>query len=273
MTAHDGRLPDVLLAGVPKAGTSTLARWLGAHPEVHLPPQKEVHFFDEHADAGLDWYRSQFAGPGRLAVDATPTYALRDEWLAAAVQAMPSARVVLLLRHPVERLWSAYWYLRSMGLERRSLEQVALDGMAAPPAQATRVAAGDYETLLDRVDRYVAPDRVLVLLQDDLAAAPDDVWDRTCAFVGIDGPRPDGVGERLNVTGTLRSFHLRHWTLRLHLFRRAPRIAHALDRWNRTERRPPPVPPHLRRRLLEHYEPAVAAVEQRLGRELPGWRR
>lgn len=268
------RLPDVLVAGVPKAGTSTLAHWLGAHPDVFLPPDKEVHYFDERTRRGLDWYRQQFAGPGRVAVDATPTYALRDETLAAASTLLPQARVVLLLRHPVERLWSAYWYLRSLGLERRSLADVVRDGTAPGGDGTSRVTAGDYRALLDRLDRHVPGDRSLVLLQDDLAADADAVWQTTCRFIGIPVvARPTHLGERLNVTGTLRSFPLRHWSMRLHLFRRVPRIAHALDRFNQTDRRPPPMPDDLRRRMLEFYEPSVAAVEQRLDRRLPDWRR
>lgn len=268
------RLPDVLVAGVPKAGTSTLAHWLGAHPDVFLPPEKEVHYFDERTRDGLDWYRQRFAGPGRVAVDATPTYVLRDETLAAATTLLPGARFVVLLRHPVDRLWSAYWYLRSLGLERRSLADVVREGTAPGGDGTTRVSAGDYRALLDRLDRHVDDERSLVLLQDDLSSEPDAVWETTCRFVGIPVvPRPAHVGERLNVTGTLRSFPLRYWSMRLQLFHRAPRIAYALDRWNRTDRRPPPMPADLRRRMLEYYEPSIAAVEDRLDRQLPAWRR
>lgn len=273
MTAAVPRLPDAFLAGVPKAGTSTLARWLGDHPGVYLPPEKEIHFFDQQAEAGLEWYRRQFVGPGTVALDATPSYALRDQWLAAAARAVPRARFLVLLRHPVDRLWSGYWYRRSMGVEVRSLREVVDAGIAAGEHRPTPVRAGDYRALLDRLDRHLDRNRLLLLLQDDLADEPDVVWSRSCSFLGLDPrPRPAHVGERLNTTVELRSFWLRYWSMRLHLFRRVPRVAHALDRWNRTDRRPPPMPADLRARLLEHYEPSVLAVERRLGRSLPSWR-
>lgn len=274
MTARP-RLPDVLLAGVPKAGTSTLAQWLGAHPDVYLPPDKEVHFFDRprRVRTGLDWYRHQFAGPGRVALDATPTYALRDAWLQAAVETVPGAKLVVLMRHPVDRMWSTYWYLRSMGLELRSLAQVVDDGLAGGERPPSRLHDGDYRAVLERLDRFAGDSPTLLLLHDDLAAEPDSVWAQTCSFLGIAAvARPVHVGERLNVTGTLRSFRLRYWSMRLDLFRWVPRLALAADRWNRTDRRPPPMPPDVRQRLLEHYEPSVAAVERRLGRSLPAWR-
>ncbi len=244
------------------------------HPEIYLPPDKEVHYFDQYPDQGLDWYRRHFDGPGRLAIDATPTYALRDDWMAAAAAAVPDARVVLLLRHPVDRLWSAYWYLRSMGLELRPLDRFVREELVAgPERRSTHITDGDYQDVLRRVGELVAEERTLILLQDDLRTDPDPTWTRVGSFLGIAAlPRPVEVGAELNVTGTLRSYRLRYWTMRAHLFRRTPRLAHALDRWNRIDRRPPPLPEHLRRVLLERYEPSISAVEAALGRDLPHWR-
>jgi hypothetical protein len=272
----EGRLPDAVMAGVPKAGTSALARWLGARDDVFLPPDKEVHYFDGHRADGLEWYREQFAGAAGASVvlDATPTYALRDDWFADLAATLPDARILILLRHPVDRLWSAYWYLRSLGQEPRSLERAVeeeLSGTSRLPYE--HVATGVYTEVLDRVERHYPRSRVLVLLQDDLRAQPDRVFDETCDFLGISRSAPAAVGDEINATGTLRSYRLRYWTLRLHLFRRAPALAHALDRWNRTTQRPPDLPIELRRRLLHHYEPSTTALEQRLGRDLSDWRR
>jgi hypothetical protein len=271
-----GRLPDAVLAGVPKAGTSALARWLGARSDVYLPPDKEVHFFDERRGNGVGWYREQFgAAPhGSLVLDATPTYALRDDWFADLAATLPEARIVVLLRHPVERLWSAYWYLRSLGLEPRRLERAVDDELAGRDRLPyAHVASGVYPDVLDRVERHYPSSQVLVLLHDDLRSDPARVFDQTCDFLGIDRSRPPDVGGEVNVTGTLRSYHLRHWTLRLHLFRRLPKLAHALDGWNRTTRRPPELPAGLRHRLLDHYAASTSELERRLGRDLAGWRR
>ena len=266
----------MVLAGVPKAGTSALARWLGDRPDVLLPPDKEVHYFDEHPEMGLDWFRAHFPvdADRPVAIDATPTYALRDDWFAHLAATLPDARIILLLRHPVDRLWSAYWYLRSMGLERRSIEQAVDEGLRRTTELHPHVAIGEYPAMLDRVAHHYPDHQVLVLLHDDLRTSPEAVFDQTCAF--LDLPRceePASVGRSVNVTGTIRSFRLRYWTLRLHLFRRIPRLAHALDDWNRTTDRPPLLPDPIRQRLLAHYEPHIAEVERRLGRDLTDWRR
>ena len=57
-----GRLPTFLVAGFPKCGTTSLAAWLSAHPEIHVPPRKEIDYFDLHFSRGIEWYRSQFSG-------------------------------------------------------------------------------------------------------------------------------------------------------------------------------------------------------------------
>ncbi len=272
-----GRLPNVFLVGVPKAGTSALARGLATRPDVYLPADKEVHFFDERASEGLDWYRGHFpvGGDCPIVMDATPTYALRDDWFEHLASTVPDARIVLLLRHPVERLWSGYWYLRSLGMEPRSLERAVSDELAGrSDLPYDHIDTGVYPPVLDRVVRSFPDDRVLVLLHDDLRADPEATHDRTCRFLGLDpAAGHHQLGQASNVTGTLRSFPLRYWTLRLHLFRRAPRLAHALDRWNRTERRPPPMPEHLRAELLDHYAASIDELERRLGRDLSNWRR
>ena len=70
-------LPTFVIAGEAKCGTSSLAMWLGDHPEVFVARQKEVHYFDREYHRGIGWYRYQFheAGARKVIGDATPGYA------------------------------------------------------------------------------------------------------------------------------------------------------------------------------------------------------
>ena len=70
------RLPDLVVVGAPKAGTTTLAHWLRDHPQVAFSTEKELEFFDLHHERGLDWYLAQLPqDPGdRVVAEATPTY-------------------------------------------------------------------------------------------------------------------------------------------------------------------------------------------------------
>lgn len=108
------------IAGAPKSGTSTLAHLLNKHPEIHIPNQKELFFFDFNYLRGLNWYQKLFfqAGPGQLLGDATPWYMSWRGVPERIAECFPEAKIVFLLRDPVARAWSHYWMeYSSMNIE------------------------------------------------------------------------------------------------------------------------------------------------------------
>jgi hypothetical protein len=128
-----GRLPDFVIIGAMKSGTSSLYQWLARQPELALPAVKEPHFFsrDEVWERGLGWYCGLFPdAPGKLLGEASTTYTNPDHCLAAAsrlAKLVPEARLIYLLRHPVERMRSHYRHAVLRGEERRSLDDVLHD--------------------------------------------------------------------------------------------------------------------------------------------------
>jgi hypothetical protein len=125
----NGRLPNLLVVGVPKAGTGSLFAYLSQHPDVCGSDEKEVgyfNFFNPRRHTGppppLDDYRAHFAhcAGERYAVEATPTYSYGGRPVIDAIQAtLPAVKVVISLRDPVQRLWSAYTFQRELGNEQR----------------------------------------------------------------------------------------------------------------------------------------------------------
>ncbi len=103
-------LPNFLIIGAQKAGTTSLASYLAAHPDVIAPKWKEVHFFDLNYARGVEWYRSHFVrnAAHRLraslrirraaAGDATPYYMLHPRAPIRAADLIPAARIIVLLR-------------------------------------------------------------------------------------------------------------------------------------------------------------------------------
>jgi Sulfotransferase domain len=129
-----GRLPDFVVIGVMKAGSTTLFRWLDEHPGVRMPADKEPEFFaDDRAwRRGPEWYASLFAGiPAHLTTgEASVAYA--DPRTAGVVvprlqQTLPDARLVCLLRDPVARLRSHYRHEVLRGRESRTLPDALTD--------------------------------------------------------------------------------------------------------------------------------------------------
>lgn len=120
-----GRLPNLIVAGVPKAGTGSLFAYLRQHPEICAGDQKEIgyfNYFNPSREQGepppVEDYMRHFAGCGseRYALDATPSYSYGGSPVIAAIQrTLPHPRVIITLRDPVDRLWSAYTFQRTLG--------------------------------------------------------------------------------------------------------------------------------------------------------------
>src|SRR4051812_32606879 len=101
------RLPDFLIVGVTKGGSTSVAQWLGAHPRVFVPREKELHFFsnDENWARGLDCYGSHFesAGDAELVGEATPQYMYFPAAIRRMAEVVPEAKLIVTLREPGSR--------------------------------------------------------------------------------------------------------------------------------------------------------------------------
>ena len=114
--------PNLFVAGVPKAGTTSLFHYLALHPDVFPSTRKEPGFFHpfkiKDMDANLDAYRKFFTGHSgqRYAIEATPGYFYGGKETANAISKYsPKSKVIIVLRNPVERVFSFYKYKKSLG--------------------------------------------------------------------------------------------------------------------------------------------------------------
>jgi hypothetical protein len=240
-------LPDFLLVGAPKAGTSALHKALAGHPELFLPDVKEPKFFltdgpppttgggpgdvetwGEHVWKQAD-YEALFdpAPPGIRTGEGTVFYLYDLDAQQRIHDLLPDARLVAVLRDPVERAHSNWAHLRSAGLEPEAdfLTACGLEDERRTAGWAHfwhYVAQGRYgeqvEHLLELFDR----EHVLLLDYDDLRAAPVATADRVCAFLGVatgrivDVPRhhvrPDVAGRTEGPTAAERDAALPWFT-------------------------------------------------------------
>jgi hypothetical protein len=123
--AGSGRLPDFLCLGTQRGGTTTLQKLLERHPQVFLPACKEVHYFSLHAEKDPQWYADHYrtAGPGQLCGDITPYYLFHPEAPRRIRALLPGAKLIVLLRDPMERSLSQYFHSVQLGLEHLPLEE------------------------------------------------------------------------------------------------------------------------------------------------------
>jgi len=256
-------LPDLLIVGTQRGGTTTLFKVLLDHPQVGgAGLHKEVHYFDLNADRDERWYRAHFPTErsvererrrtGAFVVgEATPYYLFHPLAAERARRAVPGARAIALLRHPVERAWSQHAHEVGLGYEQLSFED-ALEAEWERTAgeQERLVADPDYRSFEHQHHAYVArseygpqlerwrtafpADRVLVLVSEELFSDPGGTFRRVTSFLGIEDRDP-GLLPRLNASAA-----------------DGPR-------------------PETRARLWERLAPQAEAVARVLGRD-PGWR-
>ena len=194
-------MPTFIIVGAQKSGTTTLHDLLGQVPQVWVSDPKELHFFDKHHGRGLSWYEEQFSpSPDQQAWgESTPFYLYKDRARRAMAEALPSASFIAVLREPVSRAYSHYWFARSKNAEEIETFAEAIEAEPlrlrakrdGQPAKGSYLDRGRYHRqLVDLADR-VGKERILVHLTDDLRDDPIGVLRRTCRFLGVD---EEGVG-------------------------------------------------------------------------------
>jgi hypothetical protein len=205
------RLPDLLVIGGQRCGTSTLYRHLGRHPDVSPSLRKEVEYFSRRYDRGERWYRAHFALGAqrrRLCFEATPDYLFHPLAAARAANLVPEARLVVMLRDPVARAWSHYHHMVGLGHEdldfdaaveaepgrcTGDLARLADDPSHDPVAllRYSYVARGRYAEQLKRWFEHFPRDRLLVVRSEDFFADPRGSYRQILEFAGLPPWEPE----------------------------------------------------------------------------------
>lgn len=196
-------LPNFLIIGAARCGTTTLYRNLAEHPQVYLPADKrpEPHFFmrDREYAKGLAYYsRRYFAGVKREQAvgEASTSYIFSATAAGRISRDLPCVRLILILRHPVERAFSGYWHTVKSGLETLPFEQAVVqedarcgaidDPLMRENQPFAYLGRSLYFRQLSIYLEHVAMKRIHVILFDDLARDPAAVFRRVCRFLDID---------------------------------------------------------------------------------------
>lgn len=206
-------LPDFVIIGAQRSGTTALYSYLTSHPQVVPSIRKEVHYFDLNHQRGLRWYRSFFPfrstlgqrsrgnAPCGITGEASPYYLFHPLVPSRMVHDLPSTRIIAILRHPVERAYSHYRHEVAQGREACSFEEaIAAEASRCgedfrrlargqDPGVAHRrysyVARGFYAEQLERWFSYFPREQVLIVSSEDLRAESANVYRRTTAFLGL----------------------------------------------------------------------------------------
>ena len=273
-------LPNFLVIGAPKAGTTSLHLHLRAHPEIFMPELKEPRFFGYEGEGErlkfpirtLEEYTALFdAVTDETAIgEATPHYLVYPGAAQRIHDLIPEARLIASLRDPVERSYSVY----QMNLRNRGVN----DGV--PFVEAMRTDRNLRETYADMLARYFAlfpAGQLKVILLEDLEKAPQATMRGLYGFLGVDpGFLPADLSKVANPGGEPRS-KLLHGLLsdpRLRQLSRAFLPAAAVERLRALRSRnlqKQPLAPEDRRAAIGFFRDDILRTQDLIGRDLSSW--
>ena len=293
-------VPDIIVIGAPRSGTTSLYRYLDEHPEVYMSPLKETRFFayegqevdyegpadayaynrDTVTDAAT--YRRLFKdrASGQRTGEASPVYLYRGDRAAERIHDhVPDARLVAIFRNPVERAYSDFLNMVRLGWEpvhdfeealAREEERIAAHWSPYYHYQAKGFYADQVRTYLRRFDREQVKFFLFEELRRDAAAAMEEF----VTLVGVDPAVEVGTETRHNRSGLPRS-DVAHRLLTHPLLERVMRgplrtLRTTLRDWN-TAHEKPPLGPAVRAELQETYREDVQDLQDLIDRDLSHW--
>lgn len=279
-------LPTFFLCGAPKAGTTSLYEYCAQHPAICMSRPKETGFFFENYEKGLDWfskqYFSHYDGESEIG-EASAGNMLHREVAPRLQKTFPDARLVFVLRSPVERIWSHYRFDINVGYLPPTANFSELIRDETSQWRHTMVELGMYHTQLVHYANYFDDEQMKIFLFEDLAVNTDEVVHTLFDFIGVDPAVGVGTSKSHNKTS-----HLRHPALYRTLYRawnplkeRLPEatqqtlfgVRSSIREWffssDGTEK--PAMPEADREYLEEIYSHPIAKLEEWLGKDLPHW--
>jgi hypothetical protein len=179
-------LPNFLVIGAMKAGTTSVHRYLREHPQVFMPERKELNFFvaEDGWSKGTSWYERHFeAAGGAVAVgEASPNYTKYPLFAGVPeriAKLLPEVRLIYLVRHPIERIRSHYLHRVLQGKERAPLEGAVL-------TNPSYLATSRYAMQIEQYLEWFARERLLVITTEQLRDERVATVRRVQAFLGVD---------------------------------------------------------------------------------------
>lgn len=286
-------LPTFLIIGAPKSGTTSLWRYLNQHPQIFMSAVKEPYFFvsDEEKEKRIAIgmkptmtmadYLAHFAtANGAKAMgEASVPYLYQPESPRLIHDAIPNVKLITLLRNPVDRAYSNYWFLRTMGLEKEeTFEDAILSELAGEREDAIsillHIRKGLYTPQLQRYFDVFPRDQVRIYLQEELSEDPQRVLKDLWQFLEVDDSFVADTSARFNQTfAHSQSVLIHSRQLAKSLLKSIVRPGQTSNNWPGKRVKPQKMQPATRRKLLRIVEHDVMDLQDLLGVDLSHWLR
>jgi Sulfotransferase domain len=283
--------PNLFIVGAPRCGTTTLWSFLREQPEIFMSAEKELYFFDSDLWARDGWaptveqYLANFSSAAddqKVVGEATPSY-LRSQRASAQIKSFsPEARIIIMLRNPLDVMYSLHAQGLRYGTEPIKDFEVAL---RTDRKRVGRESLGywDFTDFPDQVKRYFnlfGRERVHIVIFDDLKHDSASACEATLRFLGVNPdfastPAVRNANLEARIPGLQRILERRPrvYASASRLFPKelGIRISRFVSGWNLVERPRPSMNPELQKRLQKEFEPKLEELSKLLGRALCTW--
>jgi hypothetical protein len=305
-------MPNFFIIGAQKAGTTSLYHYLAQHPQVYMSPVKEPYFFDHELDsdgtivrensghlssqrapkyANIEEYRALFHGvESETAIGEASTPYIYISGTAERIERyVPEAKVIAVLRNPVDRAYSAFVHAVRIGMEPLTDFAQALQEEKRRVAENSHPTfhyrnRGYYYAQLQRYCEVLGQERVGVWLYEDLKEDPEGTVQGIFRFLGVDDAfvpdtsskhNPSGVPKNAIARAAIKAMDMAAFVF-LKKFTSASRIYPLLSKMRQRVQsqivvKPPPIDQRIRADLIESYREDILNLQELIGRDLSVW--
>lgn len=284
-------LPNFLVIGVEKGGTTWLHAQLKKHPEIFLPNTKEIHFFNKYNSNfiahdyfkfGLEWYGEFFKDyNGQKAIgEITPMYICDPEAPFRIKQMLPEVKIIAILRNPVDRAYSHYWMAK-----QKNHTKIATFKEAIEQKEPRFIERGLYYKQLKIYYELFDAQQIMVVFSDEVFKNPEYWISKICKFLGVNEfyfQNDRSIQEKVFEASAYKStFLLNKQIYLVHKMRRNKTLSSVLNwmkrkgfadsikKMNTVEKQYDKIPEGEALMLQEYYKEDLNALSSLLNRELP----
>jgi hypothetical protein len=214
LTGSSRVLPDFLIIGAMRSGTTSLFRYLTQHPSVVKGIKKEVHYFDLYFDKGIHWYQAHFpltrtiikkktsSSQNIITGEASPYYMFHPLCPKRVAESIPNVNLIMILRNPVDRAYSHYWHAIRNRFEKLPFEEAIKSESERLEGEQERILnnrnyasfsyqhlsylkRGIYSEQIERWFNFFAPDQILIIIYESFFKDMQSNFRMVFDFLGI----------------------------------------------------------------------------------------
>jgi hypothetical protein len=167
-----GNLPNLIIVGAMKCGTTSLHYYLSRHPQIYMSLEKELNFFirEKNWNRGIEWYKSHFTEPVKIQGESSPSYTRYPKWSGVPERmysVVPHAKLIYILRDPIQRIISHYIHSYAKGRENRTISEALVNF-----DNNSYVDCSKYYMQLRQYLNYFPDSSILVISLEELSREP-----------------------------------------------------------------------------------------------------